>query len=715
MVPTSIEADTAVSSGERLRELAELSLTLTGEPASIFRRVAQMIGEILDVRVVCLSEIRGDELYFISVYVDGKVMLDAGHCPLSITPCATVESTKDLRTYEKVMELFPEATFLKEHNAHTYCGFPALDANGEVLAVTCLLDDKPHEFTQEVQDLLRIFGQRIAFEIERKRQLNAQLKAEQALTKREQHYRHLVETAHAVPWTFDLHTMRFTYVGPQAKTVLGYPVDDWYGEDFWPEHIHPEDRDWAVKFCMTSAANCEDHDFDFEYRMIAADGRVVWIRDSVNVLADDHGPYEMHGFMFDVTERKEVEKALNSLAEIDASNDIQEFYRLCVRSVAQVYGCQYAFIGLIADDARSRVQTRAVWAGSELADNFEYELEGTPCAEILEQTLEIVPQGAAEKYPDDVLLAEMGVESYFGAPLVTSDGKTIGLVSVMDTKPMELTPWIQPVLGMFANRIAAEVDRHHTMEELEYRVEERTGHLVEAREEALRANNAKSEFLSRMSHELRTPLNAVIGFAQLLEMKLDEQPEHLESVSEIIEGGEHLLKLIEEVLDLSRIEMGTIMIQPEVIDISTIITESLRFVRPQADQRGISIEHANTGPIMVVADKVRLKEILLNLLSNAVKYNNENGRIIVEYDKHDESTARIDVRDTGPGLNSEQLAMLFEPFSRLGAEYSGIEGTGIGLSIVKKLVELMGGDITVDSMVGRGTNFSIFLPLAVED
>jgi len=712
MVPTTIEADTTVSSGERLKKLAELSLTLTGEPASIFRRIAQMIGEMLDVRVVCLSEIRGDELYFISVYVDGKVMLDAGHCPLSITPCATVESTKDLRIYERVIELFPEATFLKEHHAHSYCGFPALDANAEVLAVTCLLDDKPHEFSQEDQDLLRIFGQRIAFEIERKRQLDAQLKAEQVLMKREQHYRHLVETAHAIPWTFDMRTMRFTYVGPQAEAVLGYLANDWYGDDFWPEHIHPEDRDWAVKFCMTSAANCEDH--DFEYRMIAADGRVVWIRDSVNVLADENGPYELHGFMFDVTERKDVEKAHNSLAEIDASNDIQEFYRLCVLSLAQVYGCQYAFIGLIADDARSRVKTQAVWAGSEFADNFEYELEGTPCAEILEQTLEIVPKDAAEKYPDDVLLAEMGVDSYFGAPLVTSDGDTIGLVSVMDTKAMELTPWIHPVLGMFANRIAAEVDRHHTMEELEHRVEERTGHLVEAREEALRANSAKSEFLSRMSHELRTPLNAVIGFAQLLAMRLDEQPEHLESVSEIIEGGEHLLKLIEEVLDLSRIEMGTIMIQSEPIDISTVITESLRFIRPQAEQRGISIEYTNKGPTMVVADKVRLKEILLNLFSNAVKYNNDKGKIIVEYAKHDQSTARIDVRDTGPGLDSEQLSMLFEPFSRLGAEYSGIEGTGIGLSIVKKLVELMGGEITVDSMVGRGTNFSIHLPLAAQ-
>ena len=165
----------------RLKKLYELSMTVAGDPIEVFKRVANMIGEVFDVRVVCLSEIRGEELFFISVYVDGEVSVDVGHCPLAITPCATVEKEKDLRMYDEVIEKFPQASFLKTHNAYSYCGFPTLGSDGEVIAVTCLLDDKPHDFTAEDQDLLRIFGQRIGMEIERKRHLDAQKEAQQKI------------------------------------------------------------------------------------------------------------------------------------------------------------------------------------------------------------------------------------------------------------------------------------------------------------------------------------------------------------------------------------------------------------------------------------------------------------------------------------------------------------------------------------------------------
>lgn len=162
----------------RLKKLYELSMAVAGEPVEVFKRVANMIGEVFDVRVVCLSEIRGDDLFFISVYVDGEVSADVGQCQLAVTPCATVETTKDLRMYDDVIEKFPQASFLKTHNAFSYCGFPTLGSDGEVIAVTCLLDDKPHDFSEEDQDLLRIFGQRIGMEIERKRHLDSQAAAE---------------------------------------------------------------------------------------------------------------------------------------------------------------------------------------------------------------------------------------------------------------------------------------------------------------------------------------------------------------------------------------------------------------------------------------------------------------------------------------------------------------------------------------------------------
>ena len=171
------EADQVI----RLKKLYELSMTLAGDPMEVFRHVARIIGELLDVKVVCLSEVKGSELYFLAVYVDGQIFSDAGQCSLEITPCATVEQSKDFRVYDRVVERFPEAKFLAQHNAFSYCGFPALDNNGNVVAVTCLLDDKPHNFTTDDEEILRIFGQRIGMEIERHKHIQARKEAEQKL------------------------------------------------------------------------------------------------------------------------------------------------------------------------------------------------------------------------------------------------------------------------------------------------------------------------------------------------------------------------------------------------------------------------------------------------------------------------------------------------------------------------------------------------------
>lgn len=187
---------------KRLKKLYELSMTLSGDPIDIFKHAARMVGELFDVRVVCLSEIQGSELYFISVYIDGQVYQDAGRCPLAVTPCATVEMGRDIRVYEHVSKLFPQAIFLQEHNAHAYCGFPVLDNDRNVIAVVCLLDDKPRQFSTEDQDLLRIFGQRISMEFERQRHINERRKAEEDLRRMQENAqakleRSLVSLQHA--------------------------------------------------------------------------------------------------------------------------------------------------------------------------------------------------------------------------------------------------------------------------------------------------------------------------------------------------------------------------------------------------------------------------------------------------------------------------------------------------------------------------------------
>lgn len=240
--------------------------------------------------------------------------------------------------------------------------------------------------------------------------------------------------------------------------------------------------------------------------------------------------------------------------------------------------------------------------------------------------------------------------------------------------------------------------------------------LRHAKEAAEHANQAKSDFIARMSHELRTPMNAILGFGQLLEMDEEIPAEQKTQVSEIVKAGDHLLELINEVLDLAMVEKGGISILDERVVCSELIHESLNLIAPLAEQRGIELHYddAEHRDVVVRGDHTRLKEIMLNLLSNAVKYNREQGKVTLNCEPVTGNRIRISVSDTGPGLNEEQLRRLFEPFERLGAEYSDIEGTGIGLTISKRIVELMDGTIGVKSVPAEGSTFWIELQHAPE-
>jgi PAS domain S-box-containing protein len=232
-----------------------------------------------------------------------------------------------------------------------------------------------------------------------------------------------------------------------------------------------------------------------------------------------------------------------------------------------------------------------------------------------------------------------------------------------------------------------------------------------AREQAERASAAKSEFLSRMSHELRTPLNAILGFAQLLEAD-DLTPDQRDSTDQIIRGGNRLLELINEVLDIARIESGRLGLSVEPVRVVEALEDSTRLLAPLAEEQGVELRldiAPDLAEAFVAADRRRLDQILLNLFSNAVKYNCVGGTATAVAVPRSEDTISIGVSDTGPGLDEHEIERLFMPFERLGAERSGIEGTGLGLALCKTLVEAMGGRINVESVPGRGSTFWIDL------
>jgi len=246
---------------------------------------------------------------------------------------------------------------------------------------------------------------------------------------------------------------------------------------------------------------------------------------------------------------------------------------------------------------------------------------------------------------------------------------------------------------------------------LEVLVQDRTKQLELARQESDRANKAKTEFLSRMSHELRTPLNAIIGFSHLLEMELPEDTDQHKNVSHISSAGEHLLMLISELLNLSKIESGGVDINYEHVSVSELVMESMHYIEEQANQRGITLNIDEAiSDLTVYVDRLRYKEVLLNILSNAVKYNSENGEISAKIFSDSSHGVCFEITDTGPGIEPEKISQLCEPFTRLGAEHTDIEGSGVGLSIVKLLVALMDGELQIESTVGQGSTFRVCFP-----
>ena len=232
-------------------------------------------------------------------------------------------------------------------------------------------------------------------------------------------------------------------------------------------------------------------------------------------------------------------------------------------------------------------------------------------------------------------------------------------------------------------------------------------------EEIERANKAKSEFLSRVSHELRTPLNAILGFGQLLERQSATEQQRVR-IGHIMTAGRHLLELINEVLDISRIEAGRMQLSLEPVRVTDAIRDALELMRPLAAGRNTQL----SGPCLptdntyVMADRQRFKQVLLNLLTNAVKYTPRSGRVSVSFALRDHQTIRVAVSDNGPGIAEEKVSRLFTPFDRLGAEQSTVQGTGLGLALCQRLIQAMSGAIGVDSVVGQGSTFWVDVPCA---
>jgi signal transduction histidine kinase len=393
---------------------------------------------------------------------------------------------------------------------------------------------------------------------------------------------------------------------------------------------------------------------------------------------------------------------MRSVLEGISSEVGNEFIKALVSNLALALNVRYAFLGECLSIEPVVIRTLAFWGKNEFIHVEDYSVINTPCNNVLKnRRMELFPEDIQKVFPTNMALKSNNVQSYMGVPLFDESKNKIGILAVMDDRPMHEVENAKTILSVFALRAEAELIHKKTEE-----------NLMTAKIEADRANNAKSEFLSRMSHELRTPLNAIIGFSQLLvrDTKNPLNDIQREDLVTITNAGTHLLELINEILDLSKVESGKLEITLKEVLLKPVINEVINLVQPLSKQKAIEIEIAEYENLSLVADFIRLKQVLFNLLSNAIKYNKDNGSVSIDVLK-DEEFVTIKVSDNGRGIPTNKHNRLFEPFDRLDIDTASIEGAGIGLTISNHLVKLMNGKLEFESVEGEGTTFFVRLPL----
>jgi PAS domain S-box-containing protein len=457
---------------------------------------------------------------------------------------------------------------------------------------------------------------------------------------------------------------RFAKVSEASRRIVGRAPDELVGRPFL-DFVHPDDRERTVEEFRLQIAEGRTT-FAFVNRYLHADGGVRSIEWTSRYDADD-------GFVYavarDITERQQAERwAAELFDSFTAPVTIYEPIR---------------------DAGGSVVDFRRVYANPRSA-----EVIGRPMAEVIGRS---VRETAPPATLDLILGAYLRVHQ-------TGGGELLPDIQVIDPASGE-TIILSIRVSRMGDRVA-QVSRDVTLE----RTAERE--ITAAREEAEAANRAKTEFLSRMSHELRTPLNAIIGFAQILELDgLDER--QAESIDQILKGGRHLLDLINEVLDIGRIEIGQLPMSVEPVLVRDAVSEVISLIGPLAEERRIRLRSSITDDgLWALADRQHLKQVLLNLLVNAVKYGRADGTAVLSCSRADGGRLRFTVADDGPGIAPELQQRIFTPFDRLGAEASTVEGTGLGLALSRALVAGMGGSMGMHSRPGEGTTFWFELPQA---
>ena len=473
-----------------------------------------------------------------------------------------------------------------------------------------------------------------------------------------------------IVWEADTN-FRFLFVSQQAERLLGYPVQRWMEEpDFWRTHVHPEDTDWACAFCMKATQECRPH--EFEYRMVAADGSIVWLRDIVTVVSDDERPLKLRGIMVDVTEQHRVQEHLEQTVSL---------LQATLDSTAD---------GVLVTDRHRKL--------TAFNKKFQ-ELWHIPDALMNTRDDEQVLDSVLGQLQDPEAFLARVLELY-----ATPEEESSEIIELRDGRVFERYSRPQRLGDTIIGRVWSFRDVTQ-----QARVQQERERLLHDAQEAIRV---RDDFLSIASHELKTPLTPLKLHLQVLKKHVatgqSVPPQHLEKA--LAQVG-RLSSLISDLLDTSRIQAGRLDLKHEPVPLGELTREVLSDLRAASPHHTLTCEEPQQA-LVILGDRGRLAQVLTNLLENALKYSPMGGTIRVTLER-DGTQALVSVADEGIGIPPDQRLQLFERFFRArNAPISGFGGLGLGLYICRDIVEHHGGRIWVESEVGRGSTFHFTVPLA---
>jgi PAS domain S-box-containing protein len=750
-----------------LWRLDESLAGLTGR--AFFQTLSEALAGILEARCTFVCEfsadlLRAEPLVF---WLDGE-LVDVETYDLHGTPCETVLGGEIALFESAVAEHFPHhRAELEAIDAESYLAIPMKDRGGAIIGHVAVIDTKARNWADTDLNALKICSSHATAELEHARaeralsaanrelearvlertqelerardelerrveertaslsainarlrhEIAARVEAESALRRQEEAYRDLYQNAPSMYWSAGTDGL-ITRVNQRAEALFGIPPEELIGKPITdlvadsPEGL-PRASGLFRRFLDGQATYGEVLQFRGDR------DQPLWASVNVVPILDDDGkPVSMRATLTDITKRKQAEQALQHRLDLEQllTQVATQFVGARPEDIDRAFERALARLGIWGQWDRARVFLY-VSGRSEPELRYEWRADGVAASgrepvlsrRLLRRRDQLVDIPAAAEAEDSKLAAAMtaaGAEGLIVVP-VANASSWVGMLELATFGKRH--EWLREdvqLLALLGEIMASTLERCGAERELE-----------KARQQAEAASQAKSEFLARMSHELRTPLNAILGYAQLLQRDSSLAPHHGQQIETVYRAGEHLLTLINEVLDLASVEAGRVGIRQIDVDLPALIRSVAAMFKPRAEALGLGFECeiADTCPQRIRTDDGRLRQILINLLGNALKFTPRGGSVALRVRclGHDDTVARLrfEIADTGIGINQSDLQRIFEPFVQIGSKSA--EGMGLGLAITRRLAEALNGALGVSSELGRGTSFTLSMTVDV--